>query len=129
MKEFVESLEKDITKLKSLLLKNEKYPIEDIDKVYEKIRNKSNKQRPLEDGDWCQVHSGDREPFYAKIKKIHKDGMVVLYGIYGYREDLTKYEIAFPLDIMLPIDDEIGRMLEYANRNNTVMSMGDMVYG
>lgn len=77
---------------------------------------------------WVQVHSGGKEPFYAKIKEI-KDDSVILEGIYDYSNLPNRKPIMLPKDWCLPLDIEIQESLEYANKNNKAFTVEIVNYG
>ena len=124
MKEkLLEQITSDLAKIKDMVDDGIKYSYESIEDIQKRVAYNSQlvlSKQIVEVGEWAQIHSGGREPFYAKISNISKDGFAVLEGIYNYEgKDLDKRRPnSFPLDVILPVSEELGRLLEFSNGNN-----------
>jgi hypothetical protein len=127
MQKVKKQINEDLEKIKNIVENGIRYPFENIEAIQERIKVNSNialSKKEVSVGEWCQVHIPSAgEPFYAKVKHISKDRFGVLEGIYNYEgEDLQqRRHNSFPLDWFLPISEELGRLLEYANGNNKRM--------
>lgn len=123
MEKVLDQITKDLGTIKEIVDTGRKYPVESIKTIQERILYNSEivlSKKEVAVGEWVQVFSGGREPFYAKVNHIYKDGYATLEGIYNYdKEDSNKkVSNSFPLDVILPVSEEIGRLLEYCNNNN-----------
>jgi hypothetical protein len=126
MSNVLEQIDKDLKQIKKIVEEGIKYPFENIEAIQKRIAINSqvvlNKNK-VSVGEWCQVHIPSAEDvFYAKVKHISKDGFVVLVGIYNYSGENFQDRIpnSFPLGWVIPISEEIGQLLEYANKNNSM---------
>ena len=121
----LEQIDKDLNQIKKIVEEGIKYPFESIKDIQKRINVNSqvalNKNK-ISVGEWSQVFSQDQEPFYAKVKHISKDGFVTLVGIFNYSGENFQDRVynSFPLDNILPVSEEIGSLLEYCNKNNSM---------
>lgn len=121
-------IEKDLLAIKELINSEQKYSNEPLTDIVSRVsintkQLKEFEKPTIEVGKWVQLHSGGEDVVYAKVKSI-KDFYVILVGIYNFDALGNRTPNAFPLEWCLPVKNDIGRLLEYANGNNQMFHGG-----
>ena len=122
VEQIVTMLAEDLEMIQSIIKADVKYPEASIEDVFSRVSNnyavlQKARRSIVTVGDWVQLHVGGSEPVYAKVTSFHPTdkAYVILSGMYN-QNDVTPN--SYSIDSLLPVSQEVGRALEYANGNN-----------
>lgn len=129
-------IESDLKKVESIIKCNIEYPEEDLEYLQSRITANTKKLNSIRNkevtpGRWVQFFTGGSNPIFAKVIRFSgKDKkFVVLEGVYNFDKDGQRSTNSFPVDWCLPVSNDLGRQLEYANGHKSKRANVGVIFG